>query len=107
MRKLPRLEYLNGLAVDREELYSSQEGAAEDGSVPQQQHPLEGSLEESKARGPGLLSEAEDDGNNSLVEVLEQKHEMFGVRGQSRHHGDNDEEDEITRDSRGRREPNF
>ena len=24
MRKLPRLEFLNGLAVDREELYSSQ-----------------------------------------------------------------------------------
>jgi len=30
LRKLPRLEFLNGLAVDREELYSSQEAAGED-----------------------------------------------------------------------------
>ena len=26
LRKLPKLEFLNGLAVDREELYSSQDG---------------------------------------------------------------------------------
>ena len=31
MRKLPKLEVLNGLAVDREELYSSEEAAVEDG----------------------------------------------------------------------------
>ena len=35
LRKLPRLEFLNGLAVDREELYSSQEAGA-DGTGPQQ-----------------------------------------------------------------------
>ena len=34
MRKLPKLEFLNGLAIDREELYSSQEVGADE--LPQQ-----------------------------------------------------------------------
>lgn len=37
LRKLPRLEFLNGLAVDREELYSSQGNEDEEDQLNQQQ----------------------------------------------------------------------
>ena len=48
LRKLPRLEFLNGLAVDREELYSSQGKEEED--------------EEEQNKGEGN----NDDGSNGL-----------------------------------------
>ena len=48
LRKLPRLEFLNGLAVDREELYSSQGKDEED--------------EEEQNKGDGN----NDDGSNGL-----------------------------------------
>ena len=48
LRKLPRLEFLNGLAVDREELYSSQGKEEED--------------EEEQNKGDGN----NDDGSNGL-----------------------------------------
>lgn len=72
LRKLPRLEFLNGLAVDRDELYSSQEATGEEGQqmgsdVNDNRYQEE--EEESK--------EGENDENNSIVEVMERQHEMF------------------------------
>ena len=86
MRKLPRLEFLNGLAIDRDELYSSQEVGADElppqinmsGTEENQINEMRAE-EELKDRG-GLMSD-QDPVNSSLVEVMEDKHEMFQVRG--------------------------
>ena len=81
LRKLPRLEFLNGLAVDREELYSSQgDERAQTG---------EDQMEDNDSKDPINIHDGGD--SNSLVQVMEDKHEMFGVGPL---HEDDDEDDE-------------
>ena len=80
LRKLPRLEFLNGLAVDREELYSSQ---GDDDRVKQNEEDDEMDEDSNKERHE---SNAADESvglngrDSSLVQVMESKHEMFGIR---------------------------
>ena len=92
LRKLPRLEFLNGLAVDRDELYSSQEVGADDlpqpGShavesddLPQQQQPQHQRDPAAEDIDYEAMEEAVKRGADSdaLVEVMQEKHEMFQV----------------------------
>ena len=82
LRKLPRLEFLNGLAVDREELYSSQ---GDDDRVKQNEEDDEEEDEEDSNKDRHE-SNANDESvglqgrDSSLVQVMEGKHEMFGIR---------------------------
>ena len=66
LRKLPRLEFLNGLAVDRDELYSSQEEgspAMVDGEDEEEPEPVE----EGK-RGESVVQDGSEAGaNNAMI----------------------------------------
>ena len=80
LRKLPRLEFLNGLAVDREELYSSQ---GDDDRVKQNEEDDEMDEDSNKERhesNAGDESVGLHGRDSSLVQVMEGKHEMFGIR---------------------------
>jgi len=75
LRKLPRLEFLNGLAVDREELYSSQGDGTNLTGEDQEESKGNAAEETSATAAVGLQGR-----ESSIVQVMQGKHEMFGVR---------------------------